>query len=78
MSDSIEAQVSRVVADVMQIPLTGVTPATGPATVAGWDSVQHLNLVLALEQQFGISFDPEEIEKLQSVQAIASMVAAKK
>jgi len=28
-----------------------------------WDSLTHLNLVLALEEEFGIEITPEEIEK---------------
>ncbi len=37
----------------------------------------HLNLVLAMEQKFGMTFDSEEIPQLTSVQAIAEAVAAK-
>lgn len=31
-----------------------------------WDSLTHLNLVLALEEEFGIEITPEEIEPLHS------------
>ncbi len=31
-----------------------------------WDSLTHLNLVLALEEEFGIEITPEEIESLYS------------
>lgn len=33
---------------------------------AKWDSLTHLNLVLALEEEFGIEITPEEIEQLHS------------
>ena len=43
----------------------------------GWDSVQHLNLVLALEQVLSIQFTPEEMERMQSVGEIVAVVKAK-
>ena len=39
----------------------------GPATVAAWDSVAHLMLILAIEAEFGIQFDTAEIPNLLSV-----------
>ncbi len=41
-----------------------------PTTVAGWDSVSHLNLILSLEAEFGVQFEAEEIASLNSVQTI--------
>jgi acyl carrier protein len=45
--------------------------------VESWDSVQHLNLVLALEEQFGIQFEPEEMDAMKNIGAIAGLVARK-
>ena len=42
-----------------------------------WDSVEHLNLILALEMQFGIEFEPEEIEQMKSIGQIALLVESK-
>lgn len=63
--------------DVLQIPLEQVLPETSPDNVETWDSIQHLTLVLALEQEFGIQFSPEEIEQLLSVDLIAAFVEEK-
>lgn len=71
------SRVQQVVSDVLQIPLAEVTPQTSPDTVETWDSIQHLNLVLALEQEFGVEFSPEEIEELLSVELIVALVAEK-
>ena len=40
-----------------------------------WDSVGHLNLVLALEQQFGVTFEEEQIADLVTVDAIVQAVS---
>jgi acyl carrier protein len=35
-----------------------------------WDSLGHLNLIVALEEEFDVSFEPEEIAEMTSVQII--------
>jgi acyl carrier protein len=55
------------VATVLGIPAASVTDDTSSDNVAGWDSVKHLNLVMALEDAFGTSFTPEETMDLTSV-----------
>ena len=67
MAEHVEARVRRMVADVLDVPPAHVTRDTSPETVENWDSVQHLNLVLSLEQEFGVAVPPENIDKLRSV-----------
>ena len=66
-----------VVADVMEVPAAKVTPVSSPETMETWDSVHHLNLVLALEQEFNLQFEPEEIDQLKDVQHILRIIATK-
>ncbi len=70
-------QVREVASDVFGLSPSEVTEGTSPENVESWDSVQHLNLVLALESRFGVQFAPEEIEKLKSVGAAAALIATK-
>ena len=65
------------VADIFGVPVEQVQPQSSPDTIETWDSINHLNLVLALEQEFGIQFTPEEIEQLLSVELIVALVAEK-
>jgi acyl carrier protein len=61
----------------MHCPIELVTPESTPDTIEGWDSIAHLNLVLALEQEFGIQLLPEEIEQLLSVELVAALLVEK-
>jgi acyl carrier protein len=70
-------RVQGIVADLFSIPVGQITLETSSDTIKNWDSLQHLNLVLALEQEFGLQFAPEEIEKLMSVQSIIGLVDLK-
>ena len=39
-----------------------------------WDSLNHLNLILEIESEFDISFDPEEIGNIKSASDILSLL----
>ncbi len=64
--------------DIFQVPLEEVTAQSSPDTIPNWDSLQHLNLVLALEQEFHTQFTPEEIEQLLSVELVAALLDEKR
>lgn len=42
-----------------------------------WDSVNHLNLILALEAEFGVAFEPEEIAAMQDLSTVESQIRTK-
>lgn len=47
----------------------------GPGSIPGWDSVNHVNLILAIEAEFGVEFDAGEIADLVSVGQIRARLA---
>jgi len=71
-------RVRSIFSDVFQIPLEQVQPESSPDTIPNWDSLQHLNLVLAVEQEFNVQFSPEEIEQLLSVELVAALLEEKR
>ena len=70
-------QVRQIVADVLNVPLDTVSETSSAETLENWDSLQHLNLVLALEQSSGVEFTPEEIEQMLSVASITTLMEKK-
>lgn len=77
MSGDVVEQVRGIVSDIFQIPIEQVNLDSSPETIEAWESIQHLNLVLALEQEFGVSFSPEEMATMLSVEAISQLVSEK-
>ena len=43
-------------------------------TVEEWDSLKHMELVMALEDEFGFTFDDEEIPEITTVERIVQAV----
>jgi acyl carrier protein len=70
-------QVQAIASDIFGVPARKITADSSPETIENWDSMQHLNLVLALEEKFGLQLDPEEIEQMKSVGAVAALVEKK-
>lgn len=70
-------RVLAVASDIFQVPLAELRPESSPDTVESWDSLNHLNLIVALEQEFGIQFAPEEIEQLVSIDLAAALLEEK-
>jgi acyl carrier protein len=77
MSGSVLTEVCGIAADVFAVDAKSLGAGSSPEQVETWDSVQHLNLVLALEGKYEIQFEPEEMERMKDLGSIAAMVAAK-
>lgn len=69
------ARVLNVVSQVLGIPVDEITDDSSPENVEAWDSLKHMNLVLALEEEFGIRFSDERIVAMLSVRSIKDAVA---
>ena len=55
-----ETRLRGVMADIFHIAPETIGDDTSVDTVDKWDSLAHLNLILALEQEFDVSFSEEE------------------
>jgi acyl carrier protein len=67
-------QVRNVASDIFGVPADKITAESSPETVESWDSMQHLNLVLAIEEKFGVQLEPEDIEQMKNIGAVAALV----
>lgn len=76
MNSTLE-QVQAIASDIFGVPSAKITTDSSPETIETWDSMQHLNLVLAIEEKFGLQLSPEEIEEMTSVGAVAAIVEKK-
>jgi len=70
-------QVRGIASDLFGLPVNRIISESSPETIEGWDSVQHLNFVLALEERFGFQLSPEEMEQMRTVGEAARLVERK-
>jgi acyl carrier protein len=68
MNESIIAtEVFQIAAETFEVPRGQMGPESSRETIGAWDSVQHLNFILALEAKYNIEFSAEEMENIYSV-----------
>ena len=70
MIQKTEDKLFRVVSQVLGIPYVEITEDSSPDSLPNWDSVSHINLIVALESEFNISLTPEQAMEMLSVKLI--------
>lgn len=79
MSDatSVSPEITEVFRRVLQQPDLELNRTTTADDVSGWDSLSHIQIVVALEKAFGIRFSSSEITDLPDVGALCDLIEAK-
>ena len=60
----IEARAKKILSQLFSIECETINETTSPDNVKKWDSLGHMNLILALEEEFGIHFDETQIVEM--------------
>jgi acyl carrier protein len=65
-----EERIKKVMGDVLDVDQSSLNEDSSPDNIENWDSVRHMNLILALEDEFGVQFDEEQITQMLNFQLI--------
>ena len=63
----VPSSLRNILSDTFEIQPEEVTPDLNKEMVGTWDSIRHLQAILALEEEYGVQFDPQRIPELTSV-----------
>lgn len=74
MADKIEERVLDIVSRTFRVPRGSVSLDSSPDTIATWDSLQQVHLILALEEEFGCQFEVDQIALMRGVRPIVAIV----
>jgi acyl carrier protein len=77
VSGSVWEQVAGIASDILGVAKSSLDRNTGPEQIETWDSVEHLNLVMAVESQFSLQFTPEEMDQMTTLGRMAEIVEAR-
>lgn len=67
-------RIVEVLAGVLKLAPSTFSEETTPASVPGWDSAKHVEIVVALEDRFGCMFDPDDVAELTSLAKIEEIL----
>ncbi|MDE1901741.1 MAG: acyl carrier protein [Alphaproteobacteria bacterium] len=70
-------QLTEVFHDIFDDESITISPQTTAEDVDGWDSFNHINLIVATEMKFKIKFRAAETEELKNVGGLVDLIAAK-
>lgn len=71
------SKVAQSIASILDQPNLVVTMRTTAEDIEGWDSFNHVNIVVAIESQFGIKFNAAEVEELRAVGEFVNLIEKK-
>ena len=72
-----ENKIKKILANVLGIDERIIDDKTSPETIENWDSIKHLDIVLALEEEFNVEFEPDEIVELINIKLICLIIKEK-
>jgi acyl carrier protein len=76
-SSEIYGRLTPILHDLFDDPELILTPTLTAKDVDGWDSLNHIRLVLSVQKAFGVKFSALEISKLSDVGELVQLVEAK-
>jgi acyl carrier protein len=74
---AIYAALTEIFNDVFMTDDMKLTPALTAKDVAGWDSFKQIEIMVSVEERFGIKLNTREIDGLKSVGDLADVIAKK-
>ena len=77
MSQDNTTKLKEIVAILLDVEAECVTLDTSPETVEHWDSVNHISICTAINQEFSVSMTMEEMTSTLSVAQFISLLSSK-
>ncbi len=74
MNDTIADRICSIAAGVFGVEPVEVTPTSTADDIETWDSFAQLNLMVALEDEYSIELDPDDMQQMSSIGSIADLV----
>ena len=75
--EEIYERLNNVFRDVFDDESIVVKPETTSKDIEDWDSLEHINLVVAVEQEFGIKFNMGEVTTMKNVGDMVDIIISR-
>lgn len=74
MTEKLEFRVKKVMSNVFGINPETISDDASLDTIEQWTSLGHMNLVIALEEEFNIQFNDEQVIEMMSYPLIVCII----
>ncbi len=72
-----EQKIKEIMANVFGISPDEIPENADSSDTKEWDSLKHMTLILALEEEFGIEFDEQQIVEMTSFKKLLDVIQGK-
>jgi len=72
-----ELRLKQVLAEIFELDPSTIDGTTSSDKVERWDSLQHISMIVSVEQEFGVRFSEEEMSELLSFERLRLALANK-
>jgi acyl carrier protein len=73
-----EETIKSIMASVFRRDLSEIGTDASPDTIDTWDSLGHMRLIVALEEEFGVSFTDDEIPEMLNYDLVLATLRSKR
>jgi len=73
----ISDELKKVILEALKLDDFDIKDETVASQVPGWDSLSHINVILAVEKHFNIRFNNREVLRLKNVGDLQRLVTSK-
>ena len=70
-----DMKLKKVISNVLGVSIDAINDNSSPDSIDKWDSLSHLNLVMAIEAEFDVELTPEDSMDMLSVKLIRMIVS---
>jgi len=78
MKNKIEDRIKSIMSAVLEVSTDSINYNSSPDSIESWDSLKHMNLIIALEGELNIEFTDDEIFEMMNYALIESIIIGKK
>lgn len=76
-STDVDARIREVMSEILEVEPGAIRDGFQRDDAPGWDSLNHLRLVSALEEAFRIKFTMKEVGEMDRYEAVRRMVSSR-
>ena len=74
MEEKIYEELNEIFRDIFDDDSIELTPETNSDDIEDWDSLEHINLVVAIEKKFNIKFSMDEVTGMKNVGEMVQII----
>jgi len=72
-----DERLSRLIAEILRLPIQSVNDELSLRSTDNWDSLTHMELIAAIEQEFSVDLTADDIVAMTTYSGIKSVLGAR-